>query len=132
LAEENQRLAQDALRLGEENRALRAIQRQREVRYFLAELRGTGQLTPALERAGVEQALLAADEQPLSVTLPDGSAVPLSALLRELLKALPVSFTYGEAAPSAAPAAPALSADDQAVMAALGLSAEEYAVDSMR
>lgn len=130
LAEENQRLQADAIRLAEENRALKASQRQREVRYFLAELRASGQLTPALERAGVEQALLAAGEQPLSVTLPGGGAVQLAELLRELLKALPISFAYGETAPATAPAAPALSADDQAVMAALGLSAEEYAVGS--
>lgn len=128
LAEENQRLQADAIRLAEENRALKATQRQREVRYFLAELRASGQLTPALERAGVEQALLAAGEQPLSVTLPGGGAVQLAELLRELLKALPVSFAYGETAPATAPTAPALSADDQAVMAALGLSAEEYKV----
>jgi hypothetical protein len=126
LAEENERLQADAIRLAEENRALKAGQRLREVRYFLSELRATGQLTPALERAGVEQALIAAGEQPLSVTLPDGGVVPLPDLLRELLKALPVSFSYGEATPAATPASPALSPDDQAVMAALGLSAEEY------
>jgi hypothetical protein len=127
LAEENQRLQADAIRLAEENRALKDAQRKREVRYFLAELRRAGQLTPALERAGVEQALIAAAEQPLAVTLPDGGVVQFAELLRDLLKALPVSFALGEAAPATTPTAPALSADDQAVMAALGLSAEEYA-----
>jgi hypothetical protein len=126
LAEENQRLQADAIRLAEENRLLKFAQRQREVRFFLAELRSAGQLTPALERAGVEQALLAAGELPLSVTLPGRSAVPLAELLRELLKALPVSFTFGETAPTTSATAPAFTADDQAVMAALGLSAEEY------
>lgn len=127
LAEENTRLRADTLRLAEENCALKATERQREVRYFLAELRAAGQLTPALERAGVEQALIAAGEQPLSVNLPAGGTVALADLLRQLLKAMPVSVSFGETAPATAPAAPVLSADDQAVMAALGLSAEEYA-----
>jgi hypothetical protein len=125
LAEENQRLAEDALRLASENQALKAQQRGRDVRFFMAELRHSGQLTPALERSGVEQALLLAEQQPLLVALPDGRSALLSAVLRELLRALPVSFAFGEQAPAAATPA-RLSPEDEAVMAALGLSAEEY------
>lgn len=126
LAEENQRLTEDTLRLAQENRELKALKRQREVRFFMAELRGSGQLTPALERSGVEQVLLLAEEQPQSVTLPDGRQALWSTVLRELLRALPVSFALGELAPAAPAAPPRLSPDDEAVMAALGLSAAEY------
>lgn len=126
LAEEHQRLVEDAVRLAEENRELKALKRQRDVRFFMAELRGSGRLTPALERAGVEHVLLLAEEQPLALALPDGRQVSLSTVLRELLRALPVSFSLGEAVAAATPARPHFSPDDEAVMAALGLSAEEY------
>jgi phage I-like protein len=124
-ADETIRLAEENHRLAEENRRLRQTERRREVAYFLAELRDSGQLTPAIERAGVEDALIAAEEQPLSVTLPDGRTVPLSAVLKELLRALPVAYPQGELAPAAA-TAPALTPEELAVAQALGLSAEEY------
>lgn len=129
LIEDGPPITDETIRLAEENRRLRQTERRREVAYFLAELCDTGQLTPAIERAGVEDALVAAEEQPLSVTLPDGRTVPLSAVLKELLRALPVAYPQGELAP-AAPAATTLSPEELAVAQALGLSAEEYAGSS--
>lgn len=119
LAEENQRL-------NEENRRLRQEKLRREVVLFLAELRRSGRLTPAMEYAGLEEALLAADEQQTGVTFPDGHQVPLASVLRAIFEALPVSLARGEYAPGSA-AAPELSADELRIAAQLGLSAEEFA-----
>ena len=119
------RLAEENTRLAEENRRLRESERRREVAYFLAELREEGRLTPALERAGVEEALVQAEESSLPVNFPDGRQVPLATVLRELLKALPVSLIRGELAGTASPA-PELSTLEREVAQALGLSEREY------
>jgi len=119
LAEENHRLA-------EENRRLRRTELRREVTAFLGELRDGGQLTPAMEQAGLEEALLSARENPQNVEFPDGGSAPLAAILGEVLRSLPVSFTA--AAGAAAETAPAgLSGDERSVASALGLTDEEYA-----
>ena len=125
-AAETSQLAEENQRLSEENRQLRQEKLRREVVHYLGELRRTGRLTPAMEYAGLEEALVAASEQEIQVTFPDGCQVPLSTVLRAILEALPVALARGEYAPQGA-AAPELSADELRIAAQLGLSAEEFA-----
>jgi len=119
LAEENQRLAG-------ENRRLKREELRRSVACFLAELRDVGKLTPAMEQCGLEEALLASEEQPVVVVLGEGRQLPLGDVLREVLKALPVSYGSSELA-SSEEALPALSAEEREIAAKLGLSDQEYA-----
>jgi len=123
--QETVQLAEENLRLAEENRLLRHSEHRREIAGFLSGLREQGQLTPAMELAGVEEALLLAEDQHLLVHFPDERQVPLSQVLREVLKALPVSIQLGEAARGQQPIA--LTADEQEIAATLGLSEDEYA-----
>ena len=120
------RLAEENARLAQENRRLRHGEMRREVAFFLSELRDTGRLTPAMERAGVEEALMAADEEQLLVSFPDGRTAPLSAVLREVLRALPLSFARGELA-QAQDVGPMLTPEERRIASLLGLSEEEYA-----
>jgi hypothetical protein len=82
LAEENQRLLA-------ENQQLKTEQQARQAAAFLTELRAGGQLTPAMEQAGLAQALTVAANQPAQVSLPGGRTLPLSDVLREVLRTLP-------------------------------------------
>ena len=123
--QETVKLAEENLRLAEENRLLRQSEHRREVSGFLSQLREQGQLTPAMELAGVEEALLHAEDQHLLVHFPDERQVPLSQVLREVLKALPVSIQLGEVARGQQPVV--LTADEQEIAATLGLSEDEYA-----
>ena len=124
-AEDAVRLAEENRRLAEENRRLRRTEREREVALFLGGLRAQGKLTPAMERAGIAEALLLAEERQLAVALPDGQETPLGEVLRAVLAALPVSF---DAAELAAPerAEPTLSFEEREIARQLGLSEEEY------
>jgi hypothetical protein len=119
LAEENQRLAT-------ENRRLKREELRRSVACFLAELRDVGKLTPAMEQSGIEQALLASEEQQIMVALGEGRQLPLCDVLREVLKALPVSYGTRELTPPDEQL-PVLSAEERDVAAKLGLSEQEYA-----
>ena len=125
-APEALRLAEEHHRLAEENRRLKRSERRREIGVFLAELREGGQLTPAMEQAGLEEALLSIREQPVSVTFPDGRQAPLSAVLGEVLRALPAGYCAGESA-MGTEAEPVLSADERGIAGALGLSDREFA-----
>jgi len=127
-ADDTIRLAEENLRLAEENRGLRAERRHREIALFLGELRDSGQLTPAMEAAGVEEALSAAEEQAAQVVFPDGRKLPLSAVLKEILRALPASFCTARLKDAGADgAAPSLTAEEKQIAAQLGLTEEEYA-----
>jgi hypothetical protein len=119
LAEENQRLAT-------ENRRLKREELRRGVACFLAELRDVGKLTPAMEQSGIEEALLASDEQQVMVALGEGRQLPLGDVLREVLRALPVSYGTSELAPPE-DALPGLSPEEREIAAKLGLSEQEYA-----
>jgi len=124
------RLAEENARLSAENRRLRQAERRREVNRFLCALRENGQLTPAMELAGVEEALFAAEEQNLGVLFPDGRSQSLSQILRAVLTALPnccCTESYSAKFASPLAAAPQLSADEQRIAAQLGLSEEEFA-----
>ena len=132
LAEENQRLLA-------ENQQLKAEQQARQAAAFLAELRAGGQITPAMEQAGLAQALTAAANQPVQVSLPGGKTLPLGDVLREVLRTLPALCPQaGSALTDAAlpgshaastPAGPgySLSPTEREVAAKLGLSEQEYA-----
>lgn len=125
-ANDAHRLAEENHRLAEENRRLRRSERRREISVFLAELRDNGQLTPAMEQAGLEEALLSASEQPVSVVFPDGRQAPLRAVLGEVFRALPVSFGAQQLTERDV-AAVELSADERSIAASLGLTEQEYA-----
>lgn len=125
------RLAEENLRLAEENRRLRRAELKRDVDCFLEGLRRRGQLTPAMELAGVEEALLLSEEQPLTVDLADGRQQSLGSLLREVLSALPVCCPATAAVCSAAAGCEAstavsLSEDERDIARQLGLSEEEF------
>lgn len=119
LAEENQRLA-------EENRRLKRAEHRRSVACFLAELRDLGKLTPAMEQAGLGEALVTSEEQQIVVALGEGRQLPLSEVLREVLKALPISYGTSELAPPGE-LLPELSPEEREIAAQLGLSEQEYA-----
>ena len=119
LAEENQRLAT-------ENRRLKREELRRGVACFLSELRDVGKLTPAMEQSGIEDALVASDEQQIMVTLGGGQLLPLGDVLREVLKALPVSYGTCELAPPDEQL-PGLSPEEREIASQLGLSEQEYA-----
>ncbi len=120
------RLAEENHRLAEENRRLRRTELRREVTAFLGELRDGGQLTPAMEQAGLEEALLCAREQGVGVEFPDGRNVPLSGVLSEVLRALPVSYHAQPMLDTEPGATGELTGDERAVATALGLTDEEY------
>lgn len=120
-------LAAENARLADENRRLRAEAKRREIAALLAELRASGQLTPAMEYAGIEEALVSAEEQGLMVQLPDGKRLSFSAVLRDVLSALPCSYVSGCVCGESATAGSQLSADELAIASSLGLSAQEYA-----
>lgn len=124
--EDSIRLAEENRRLSDENRSLKAERLQRETLVFLSELRSGGQLTPAMEQAGLEEALLAAADSGMQLRFPDGRVASLAEVLRQVLRALPVSFCCSRLADSAAEP-PRLSADEQRIAEQLGLSAEEFA-----
>jgi hypothetical protein len=125
-AEEAVKLAEENHRLAEENRQLRLAQREREVVYFLAELRDQGQLTPAMEDAGLKAALVAAQEHPLDVKLDDGTNAPLGSVLQDVLRALPASFSPGETL-EANSSEEGLTPQETEIAGQLGLTAEEFA-----
>lgn len=119
------KLAEENFRLAEENRQLKLAGQRREVAHFMAGLREAGQLTPAMELTGVEDALLFAEQSQLVVKLPDGSSVPLGEMIKEILRALPVSFMPKEVStPEQAP--PAITPEEEEIAQQLGLSNEEY------
>lgn len=120
LAEENHRLA-------EEIRRLKSDERRRGVACFLSELRGGGRLTPAMERAGLEDALLACEEQPLAVELADGKQVQLGELLRDVLRSLPAYPGLDDELAGGDADLPALSDQEREIAAQLGLSEQEFA-----
>jgi phage I-like protein len=120
-------LAEENRRLQTENRQLKLAEQRREVAAFTAELRAMGKLTPALEQAGLEQVLLAVDQQPLVIQLAEGQSEPLGAALRRVFSALPCSVSFGEL--DTIPGEPAdcgLSADERQIAAQLGLTEQEY------
>jgi hypothetical protein len=128
--EETIRLAEENRRLNAENRRLRNAERRRELTLYLGSLRERGQLTPAMELAGVEEALLAAEELPGSVVFADGQSLPLGHVLRNVLSAIPSSSLgedYSAKFAAEAPRAARLSADEQRIAVQLGLSEEEFA-----
>ena len=118
-------LAEENRRLFEENRRLKHEEQRREVTCFLSELRNTGQLTPAMEQAGVEAALVAAGEQDIPVSFPDGKQMPLGSVLRQVLAALPISWQPGSTADVELEEVE-LTPEEQHIAAQLGLSAEEF------
>jgi hypothetical protein len=120
------RLAEENLRLSSENQRLHREQRQRATVHFLAELRQSGRLTPAMEYAGLEEALLTAEDTGLCVSFPDGRQVPLGEVLRAVLEALPVSLGRQPLAAAEEPGT-GLSAEEKRIAAELGLSEDEYA-----
>ena len=123
LAEENQRLLA-------ENQQLKTEQQARQAAAFLAELRAGGQLTPAMEQAGLAQALTAAQSQPVQVSLPGGRTLPLGDVLREVLRTLPSLCPQAGATQSSTPLQEprySLSPTEREVAAKLGLSEQEYA-----
>lgn len=126
------RLAEENRRLAKENRRLRRGELQRDVDCFLEGLRRRGQLTPAMELAGVEEALLLSEEQPATVELADGRQLSLGSLLREVLSALPVccpatAAAYSAVAGNGASGAPvSLSEDERDIARQLGLSEDEF------
>jgi phage I-like protein len=84
-----------------------------------------------MELAGVEEALLLSEEQPVTVELADGRQLSLGSLLREVLSALPVCCPATAAAYAAAGGheigtAVSLSEDEREIARQLGLSEEEY------
>lgn len=124
------RLAEENLRLATENRGLKRAALKRDIDCFLEGLRRRGQLTPAMELAGVEEALLLSEEQALVVDLADGRQLSLGSLLREVLSALPVCCPATAAANAGLPgngrSAVSLSEDEQDIARQLGLSEEEF------
>lgn len=126
-AEKAVQLAEENIKLADENRTLRLAEKQRETSLFMAELRRQGKLTPALESAGVEALLLSAEEQPALIQLAEGQAKPSAEVLRDVLNALPPSFGFGEAdfGGEATPAID-LSAEEKEIASQLGLSEKEY------
>jgi hypothetical protein len=129
-AGETIRLAEENQRLSAENRRLRQAERRREVNCFMCALRDNGQLTPAMELAGLEEALFAAEEHNLGVLFPDGRSQPLGQILRAVLSALPsccCTESYSAKFASPVNSAPPLSADEQRIAAQLGLSEQEFA-----
>lgn len=122
------RLAEENHRLAEEIRRLKNDERRRGVACFLSELRGGGRLTPAMERAGLEEALLACEEQPLAVELADGKQVQLGELLRDVLRSLPAyPGLDGELAGESEQQLAHLSDQEREIAAQLGLSEQEFA-----
>jgi hypothetical protein len=141
-ASDASRLAEENQRLTAENQRLKTEQQARQAAAFLAELRTGGQLTPAMEQAGLAQALTVAAAQPTQVSLPDGRNVPLCDVLREVLRTLPTlcpqagsalagsgAGGYGYATPGAPLREPrySLSPTEREVAAKLGLTDQEYA-----
>lgn len=129
-------LAEENARLIAENRELKAEQQARQAAAFLCELRAGGQLTPAMEQAGLAQALSAAEAQPVEVSLPGGRTLPLGDVLREILRTLPalcpqagsaLSALGEPGAPGSTEAGAGLSATEREVAAKLGLTDQEYA-----
>ncbi len=122
LAEENARLRDELIRLKGE-------QKRREIAALLAELRASGQLTPAMEYAGIEEALVSAEEQGVMVSLPSGQRLSFAAVLKDVLSAIPCSYVSGCVCgdePAGAKAVQ-LSADELSVAQSLGLTPQEYA-----
>ncbi len=125
-------LVEENARLLAENRELKAEQQARQAAAFLTELRSGGQLTPAMEQAGLAQALTAAQAQPIEVSLPGGRTLPLGDVLREILRTLPAlcpqagSVLAGAGAPVPAEPRYSLSPTEREVAQRLGLTEQEY------
>ncbi|MCC7477051.1 hypothetical protein IT575_01215 [bacterium] len=122
-------LAEENARLREELQRLKSEQKRREVAALLSELRASGQLTPAMEYAGIEEALVSAEEQGVMVSLPSGQRLSFAAVLKDVLAAIPCSYVSGCVCGDA-PATggtPQLSADELSVAQSLGLTPQEYA-----
>jgi phage I-like protein len=129
---EKQRLAAENKRLSAENAALKQQQCQRKAAELLDQLRETGQVTPAMEQAGLPEALAAAQEHGVQVQLPGGTSVPLAKVLADVLSAIPAvcaSLTQAAAAGAStnAPEPAALTDDEKIIAVKLGLTEEEYA-----
>jgi len=124
---ETARLAEENHRLAEEIRRLKSDERRRGVACFLSELRGGGRLTPAMERAGLEEALLACEEQPALVELPDGKQMQLGELLRDVLRSLPAYPGLDDELAAGGADLPALSDQEREIAGQLGLSEQEFA-----
>jgi hypothetical protein len=122
-------LAEENARLREENRRLRAEGKRREIATLLSELREGGQLTPAMEYAGLEAALVSAEEQGLAVQLPGGQTLPFASVLRDVLRAIPCSYVAGCCCQGEEQIelGAQLSADEKRIAQSLGLSMEEFA-----
>jgi hypothetical protein len=119
------RLMAENDRLAREVAELKRAEQERDVAWFLSELKDGGRLTPAMEAAGLREALLAANAEPVRVQLTDGRELDLSELLREVLKSLPALCpATAEMTPAAGTPAPATPAE-QDIARALGLSPEE-------
>jgi hypothetical protein len=125
----DQTLIDENARLREENRKLRADSKRREIATLLAELRDGGQLTPAMEYAGIEQALVVAEEQGLTVQLPGGQTLPFASVLKDVLRAIPCSYIAGCCCDDEdeLELRDQLSADERRIAQSLGLSWQEYA-----
>ncbi len=119
-------LAEENTRLAEENRQLKLAEQRHSVELFLSELRKNGQLTPAIELAGIESALVCADNTQGVVEIGDGSSAPLGAVLRDICSALPVSVHLGEVARGAESPPATLSDDEKRIAGQLGISEEEF------
>ena len=121
-------LSAENLRLSQENRQLREERVRSEVSQFMAALRSRGQLTPALERTGIEEALVATEVSGQQIELPSGETALFSTLLRELLSGLPVHVLPGlHAAAPAQGGSAVLSSAEEEIARQLGLSRDEYA-----
>ena len=122
------RLAEDNRRLADENRRLKLAERRREAAVFVASLREAGRLTPAMEQAGLEEALAASQDHPSELELADGRQAPLSEVLKEIFSALPACCPLDEALDDDGSEPEfELSATEKSVAEQLGLSEREYA-----
>lgn len=118
---ENERLAREVAEL-------KRAEQERDVAWFLSELKDGGRLTPAMEDAGLKEVLLAANAEPVRVQLANGRELELSELLREVLKSLPAlcPAAAGES-PTAGTAPAPITPAEQDIARALGLTPEELA-----
>ncbi|MBN2080908.1 hypothetical protein JW859_01750 [bacterium] len=121
------RLAEDNRRLADENRRLKLAERRREAALFVASLREAGRLTPAMEQAGLEEALAASQDHPSELEFPDGRKAPLNEVLREIFSALPACCPLDAALDDEGEPDFELSVTEKSVAQQLGLSEREYA-----
>ena len=119
LAEENRRLV-------EEVRELKLTERKRGIGIYLAELKDSGKLTPAMESWGIEGILLAAEDSGARVEKHGGGSISLAEAIRGVLDSIPKSTSLIEIGESQGTPTAHLSPEEQRIAMQLGLSAEEF------